>query len=283
MIDYRENFTLSPLGIIAGGDGLPGKLIAAAQNVGRSVFVLAFHGQTDPQTVRNIPHCWLELGKIEAALSALHGAGVRDLVLAGRFRRPALRKLELDRRGAKLLARLGWSGLTRLGDDGLMRVVIHELETEGFRILRVDDILNDVIAEAGQLGYHKADEEASVDIARGFSVLDTITKADIGQAVIVQQGVVLAVEAIEGTDAMIMRSAILQRPGPGGLLVKGRKLGQEERADLPVVGLGTAQAVIASGLRGIVLEAGGTLIIDQAAMIEALDKAGLFILAVKTK
>ena len=101
--------------------------------------------------------------------------------------------------------------------------------------------------------------------------------ADVGQGCVVQQGIVLAVEAIEGTDAMLTRAATLARPGPGGVLLKRVKPGQDRRADLPTIGPATIQAAAAAGLRGIAVEAGGTLLIDRAACIDAANRSGLFL------
>jgi DUF1009 family protein len=122
------------------------------------------------------------------------------------------------------------------------------------------------------------DAEALADIARATAVLRALGAVDVGQGCVVQQGIVLAVEAIEGTDAMLARAAGLARPGPGGVLVKMVKPGQDRRADLPTIGPRTIDAAHAAGLRGVAFEAGGTLFTDRTACIAQADRAGLFLL-----
>jgi hypothetical protein len=118
------------------------------------------------------------------------------------------------------------------------------------------------------------------DIGRGVTVARALGAVDVGQGCVVQQGIVLAVEAIEGTDAMLARVPGVARPGLGGVLVKLVKPGQERRADLPTIGPGTLERAAASGLRGVAFEAGGTLLTDRAGCIEAADRAGLFLIGI---
>lgn len=118
------------------------------------------------------------------------------------------------------------------------------------------------------------------DIVRGVAVVRALGAADVGQACVVQQGIVLALEAIEGTDAMLARAGALARPGPGGVLVKLVKPGQDRRADLPAIGPGTVLAAAAAGLRGIAFEAGGTILTDRPALVQAADDARLFLIGI---
>ena len=125
------------------------------------------------------------------------------------------------------------------------------------------------------------DETALADIQRGVEVLKIIGAADIGQACVVQQGIVLAVETVEGMDAMLSRISAVTRPGPAGVLVKLAKPGQERRADLPTIGVETIRQVRNAGLRGVVFEAGGTILANRSLMIEAADAAGIFLLGIQ--
>ena len=142
------------------------------------------------------------------------------------------------------------------------------------------EVLTEAVGTAGLLGRLAPDAEAQADIARGRVVVQALGRVDVGQGCIVQQGIVLAVEAIEGTDAMLARAAGLARPGPGGVLIKLVKPGQDRRADLPTIGPNTIAAAAAAGLRGIAFEAGGTLLTDRDACIAAADTAGLFLLGI---
>jgi DUF1009 family protein len=265
------------LGIIAGGGELPARLIEVCRATGREVFVIAFEGQTEPATVAGVEHAWIRLGRFGGALEALKGAGVEDLVLIGPIKRPRLGEFGLDLRAARWLAKVGAQGL---GDDGLLRAVIGALEEEGFRVLGADDLLGGLLAPAGPLGAHRPDAGAESDIARGLVVAKALGEADVGQAVVVQQGIVLGVEAVEGTDRLLMRCAELGREGPGGVLVKIKKPGQERRVDLPTVGVQTVAGAARARLRGIAVEAGGTLIVDRLAVVRTADAAGLFILGI---
>ncbi len=266
------------LGIIAGGGELPARLVEVCRASGRAVFVLAFEGQTDPATVTGVDHAWVRLGQIGPALKALHGAGVEELVLIGPVKRPGLSEIGFDLRAAQFMAKVAAQGL---GDDGLLSAAIRVLEDEGFTVIGIDEILADLLAPLGPIGAKRPDVGAESDIARGLQVLRALGAVDVGQAVVVQQGIVLGVEADEGTDGLLARCVGLAREGPGGVLVKIRKQEQERRVDLPTLGVETVAGAVRAGLRGIAVEAGGSLIIDRVAVAAAADAAGIFLLGIK--
>jgi len=145
----------------------------------------------------------------------------------------------------------------------------------------VHDLLGSLPAPEGPIGAITPDAQASADIERGFEVAHALGAVDVGQGVVVQQGIVLGLEAVEGTDALIERAGRLQREGPRGVLVKTAKPGQERRADLPTVGVATVEACARAGLRGIAVEAGMALIIDRSAVAAAAERAGLFVVGIK--
>jgi len=191
------------LGILAGGGGLPARLVEACRASGRPVFVLAFEGQTDPAAVRGVDHAWARLGAAGNSLEVLRAAGVRELVMAGAITRPSLSELRPDLRGVRFFAKVGASGL---GDDGLLRAIVDTLETEeGFRVIGIDDVMDGLLAPIGCIGALSPDEEAARDIARGVAVARALGAVDVGQAVVVQQGIVLGLEAAEGTDRLLAR------------------------------------------------------------------------------
>ncbi len=265
------------LGILAGGGPLPGYLIRACRDSARDVFVVAFENHADPDIVAEAPHEWVRLGAAGATLDLLRRHGVREVVLAGPVGRPKLRDLRPDGRGLELLSK----GLLNKGDDGVLRTVIDALEREeGYKVIGVDDVLAGVLAPAGILGTLKPDGAAQADIGRGVSVLRALGAADVGQAVVVQQGVVLGIEAVEGTDALLARCAGLRRDGAGGVLVKLPKSSQDRRADLPAVGPGTIRCAADAGLGGIAVAAGACLLFERTATIEAADGAGLFLVGI---
>jgi UDP-2,3-diacylglucosamine hydrolase len=265
------------LGIVAGGGGLPRHLIECCRAAGRDIFVLAIEGAAEPETVRGVPHAWCRIGAAAVGLALLRENNVTELVLAGGIRRPSLLSLRPDWRAAKLFARIGYRAL---GDDGLLSAVVAELEHEGFRVLGADQLLETEIAREGPLGAIRPNRQSEADIEHGLQIARTLGALDIGQAVIVQQGLVLGVEAIEGTDALIERCGAWRREGRGGVLVKTAKPGQERRADLPTIGPHTVTAAAAAGLVGIAVEARSTLLLDRAAIVAAADAAGLFVVGI---
>ena len=266
------------LGILAGSGELPLRLIDACGAADRPVFVLALEGAADPKDFVSVPHASVRLGAGAEALRLLRENNVEELVMAGPVRRPSLGSIRPDWRAAKFLARIG---LRALGDDGLLRAIIKEFELEGFRVVGVHDLLGSLPAPEGPIGAITPDAQASADIERGFEVAHALGAVDVGQGVVVQQGIVLGLEAVEGTDALIERAGRLQREGPRGVLVKTAKPGQERRADLPTVGVATVKACARAGLRGIAVEAGMALIIDRSAVAAAAERAGLFVVGIK--
>ncbi len=266
------------LGILAGNGPLPRRVADAARAAGRPVFLVAFEGQTDAATVADLPHAWVRLGETSKALEALHAAGCTEVVMAGPMKRPALSSLSLDRRSAKAIAR---AGVRVFGDDGLLSVVVEEIERDGLIVIGIEQVLGGFLMPAGTPTKIQADDRARQDAERGIGVLAALGKVDVGQAVVVQDGLLLAVEAVEGTDAMIRRTVELRREGAGPILVKGRKPGQENRADRPTIGPDTVRAAAEAGFAGIVLEADETLVIDRSTVVDLADRHGLFLLAMR--
>jgi len=239
--------------------------------------VLALTGHADPEIVGDAPADWIRLGETGTGFKRLHDQGVAEVVMIGPVRRPTIRELAPDFRTARFFAKVG---LKALGDDGLLRSVVRELEEEGFAVVGVDAVLADCLAPAGTIGGPAPDAEAEADIARGIAVALGLGALDIGQAAVVQQGIVLGVEAAEGTDRLIRRCAELRREGPGGVLVKLKKPGQDRRIDLPTIGLTTLLEAAATGLRGIAVEAGGTLVLGRQAVAAEADRLGLFVVGI---
>ena len=264
------------MGVIAGGGPLPARVAATAQAAGRPVHVVALEGYAEPALLSPYPHTPARLGAVGHILATLRAHGCRDIVLVGPVRRPSLLHLRPDAEGARLLARIGRAAFS--GDDGFLAAIVRVLGEEGFHVIGAHEILTDSVAPAGLLSRAAPDPAAEQDIARGVAVARALGQADVGQGCVVQQGIVLAVEAIEGTDAMLARAGGLRRPGPGGVLVKLVKPGQDRRADLPTLGPRTIDAAVGAGLRGIAFEAGGTLFTDRAECIARANAAGLFLL-----
>ena len=262
------------LAIVAGGGSLPLALAEACRTSERPYFLLGLEGFAEPDRLEGHPHRWGRVGAVGRVIETVLEEGAGEVAFAGNVRRPSLAALRPDLFTVRLLAR---TGRKALGDDGLMRLVTEAFEGKGLRVVEVSSILANALALPGPLGALEPDETAREDIRRGLEVAEALGRADAGQAVVVQQGIVLAIEAAEGTDRMIARASGLRREGPGGVLVKMAKPQQDRRMDLPVIGPDTVEAAAAAGLRGIAVEAGGVLVLDREAAVRLADEKGLFV------
>lgn len=281
----RDRSVMKPLGIIAGAGPIPLLLAEQCRAQGRGFFVAGIKGAASSEISR-FPHRWIGIGAVGALMRALRQHGCEEVVFIGAVRRPDLRHLKLDWGGMRFLPRYARAALG--GDDQLLRALVNEFERHGFTVIGVHEVLGDICAPAGLLGMVQPCPEDQVDIARALHVARRIGALDIGQGVVVCGGVVLAVEAAEGTDAMLSRCAQLPqglRADPDkngvkrrGVLVKLPKPGQERRIDMPAIGLTSLRLAAAAGLAGIAFEAGGTLLVDAPAMIAQADRLGMFLL-----
>jgi hypothetical protein len=257
---------------------LPGRLIEACRAARREFFVIALEGQANPETVQDAPHQWVRLGAAGTIIDLLKKEKVGEVVLAGQVRRPSLAELRPDLRASKLLLKFG--AAAAIGDGSLLTAVAQELEKEEFQVVGAHQILDTLLAPEGVQGKLGPDQVALANIQRGMAVAHGLGALDVGQAVIVQEGIVLCVEAVEGTDALIERSRALRREGAGGVLVKAKKPGQDDRLDLPAIGPRTVELAARAGLCGIAVEAGGTLLIDRDRLISDADAAGIFVIGI---
>jgi DUF1009 family protein len=263
----------SKLGIIAGSGALPGILVSSCVQSGRPHYILGISGFADDAALPHAADSWVRLGEVGKAVDAFKKAGVRDIVMAGAVRRPDFSQVKFDLKGMAFLARIAGRAL---GDDGIMRAIICEIESEGFHIVGVDEIAADLLAPAGALGKVAPESTDLAGIQRGVAEARALGQADLGQSVVVRGEHVVDVEDERGTDALIARCADM----PDSILVKVKKPQQDRRADLPVIGAATVRNAHAAGFRGIAVEAGQVLLVDRAAVVAAADAAGLFVVGV---
>ncbi|HIM41487.1 MAG TPA: DUF1009 domain-containing protein, partial [Rhodospirillales bacterium] len=269
------------LGILAGSGPLPARIVQACRDSGREYFVVAFEDQADKGAFGDDPHVWVRLGAVGKAIEHLRDAGCQELVMAGVVRRPSFAALRPDRWLTGFFAKSGAQGL---GDGSLLKTLIQTLEdSEGFLIVGADSLLPDLLAEKAVYGSVKPDRQAEDDIQCGLEAARDIGRRDIAQGAVAQLGQVLAVENENGTDALLSEVRKLRLDGPGGVLVKVKKPDQEYRVDLPTIGTATIEAASRAGLRGIAVEAGGALIVDRQAVIEAADEAGIFVIGIDSE
>ena len=268
---------VTKLAIIAGGGPLPGYLIEACKSTGREYFVLAFKGQADEQVIRDAPHSWVRLGALDKSLTILRNQKCHELVLAGTIKRPHLSQLRPDMKAARFLGR----GLLKKGDDGVLKEIIKYLEEEGFSVVGVDEIVKDLFVTNGLIGRITVTNNDKKDIAIGVNIARQIGKLDLGQAAIIRNGVVLAIEGADGTQAMLNRCSWLTSDFKSGVLVKLPKPGQEKRADMPTIGPDTVIGASEASLSGIAVAAKTTIIIESDKVSTAADSAGIFVLGIK--
>ncbi len=279
MTTTPENATpLGPLGIIAAGGAMPRRLADDVRASGRAVYIVAIREFAEAERYAGLPHRLVRLGAAGQLIEAFRAAGVRDLVMLGRARRPSLLALLPDAWTAAAMARVG-RGFFTGGDDTLLRGITRVLEEEGFSVRGVHEVRAGLTAPQGLLAGAAPDAGQAADIRRGIAVLQAMGPVDVGQAVVVQQGLVLAVEAIEGTDAMLARAGELRREGPGGVMVKLAKPSQDLRLDMPTIGPVTIERAAAAGLAGIAIDAERTLVTEREACVALAIQHGLFILS----
>ncbi|MDO8379683.1 LpxI family protein [Phenylobacterium sp.] len=273
------------LGLIAGGGTLPVEIAEHCEQEGRPVFVARLKGFAGPELNR-FPGADVGLAEVGKTIKVLKRAGCQAVCLVGNVSRPDFKALKPDLRGLAMLPAV--IAAARHGDDALLRVVLNEFAKEGFVIEGAHEAKSDLSLAKGPLGKVAPGPEHMADIERALLVAREIGRLDVGQGAVVCDGLVLAVEAEEGTDAMLRRvahvipTAIRGTPGAyRGVLAKAPKPIQETRVDLPTIGLATVQRAAAAGLAGIVGEAGRLLVLDREAVIEMADELGLFIVGVE--
>ena len=271
----------SPVGVIAGGGAMPFAVADSLAARGIAPVLFALRGNCDPVRVERFRHHWISVGQLGRATKLFRSEGCRDLIFIGTLMRPALSEIRLDWGTVRVIGRILAS--FRGGDDHLLSGIGRILEQDGFRMVGIRDVAPDVLMPEGAVTRATPDPVATSDIAKGREVLRALSPFDIGQAVVVIDGHVVAVEDIEGTDGLLARVVRLRgegrlRTGMGrGVLVKAPKSGQDLRFDLPTVGPKTIEGAAKAGLAGIAIIAGHTIAADSQAMIEAADRAGLFI------
>lgn len=271
---------MSRLGLIAGGGALPLSVAARCEAEGRPVFVVRLAGFADPHLSRypGIEAGMAEIGKV---LAALKKAGCDAVCFAGIVSRPDFKSLKPDFKGMTLLP--GIIAEAAKGDDALLRKILSVFEAEGYAIEGADDILGGETLPAGALGAVQPTAAQLEDLRKALYVAEKSGELDIGQGAVVCDGLVLAVEAQEGTDAMLARVAGLPAdlrgtpPARKGALGKAPKPIQDLRVDMPVMGSRTVELAAAAGLAGVGGIAGKLIVIDHAAMVEAADRLGLFV------
>jgi UDP-2,3-diacylglucosamine hydrolase len=266
---------MSKLGIIAAKGSLVEELVEYAVNTD-GAFIVALEGEADPKMVSKLDHIWVKLGEVGKAVTAMKEAGVKEVVIIGSLYKPDIFKIKVDFLGAKLLAIIAKNKF--FGDNNLFLTIAGFLENQGFKLIGVHEILRHLVVEEGVFTKIKPDAQDEIDIELGIEVVRQLGKLDIGQSAIVENKVVLSVEAIEGTDALIQRSAEYKRDNKmSGILVKFSKPDQELRIDLPTIGINTIKNLHEAGFKGLIIESKKTIFLDQEKVIEYANKHKMFV------
>ncbi len=248
---------------------------------GGSVHIVGVKGEAD-QSIERFPHTWANWGQIGLMLGTLREKGGGEMVIAGTVKRPDLFKIRPDLGFFRVLPEL--LRMLKGGDDSVLTRVVKLLERYGLTVRGAHEVAPGLLARSGQLGAIALDQQALADAALGHAVRQVLGPLDAGQAVVVADGVVLAIEGPEGTDRMLARVRDLAGPHASarrGVLTKGPKPKQELRVDMPVVGARTIDGLVEAGLAGVVLEAGSVLLLDRAEAIAKANAAGCALAALE--
>lgn len=260
------------LGIIAGSGALFSLVLQEAFEKNYQPVVVSF---SEIEADFDLPHLQTALGKIGEILDFLKTHRVKKLIFAGRIQRPSLMNLSVDGAGLKWIQKLGMKAFG--GDDVLLKGITELLREEGFDVIGPKDFLPNLILKAGLYTKTLPSAEDEADIIRGCDVLNALSSADVGQACVVQEGLVLGVEAIEGTQNLIKRCKEFKRHAVGGVLIKLAKNGQSTLLDLPTIGPDTIEAMHQCKLRGLTISAHTTQVLNFHKVIELCDTYKIFL------
>ncbi len=272
------------IALVCGGGALPGAVAEAITRRGLRPVMFAIRGWADPKMVEPYAHHWVALGQLGRFLRLARAEHCHEAVLIGALLRPPLSKLRLDWYTLRLMPSM--IRIFRGGDDRLLSGMARLSEQAGLRIIGVADVAPEVLMPGGVLGRHQPTARDRADIARALDMIAALGPFDVGQAAVIANNHVLAVEAAEGTDNMLNRLVELRAQrrvtsAPGtGVLVKAPKPDQDRRFDLPAIGPRTVANVARAGLGGIAVTAGSTIVAEPAETIAAADRSGIFLVGV---
>jgi UDP-2,3-diacylglucosamine hydrolase len=275
---------LEPLAIICGGGSFPGAIAEAVARRGRRPVMFAVRGWADPKVIERYAHHWIAIGQAGRFFRLTRAEHCREALFIGTLLRPPLTQIRLDWQSIRLMPRM--VQYFRGGDDRLLSGLAKLIEDGGVRMVGVRDVAPEIIVPEGVLGGLQPSARDYADIARGLKLIAALGPFDVGQAAIVANDHVLAVEAAEGTDNLLARIADLRRQGRVtissgvGVLVKAPKPGQDRRFDLPAIGPQTVENVARAGLAGVAVAAGSTIIAEPAQVIAAANRAKIFFVGV---
>jgi len=275
VIDPQTRAPAETIGLIAGGGQFPLLVAEAAKRRGLGVVAVAHLGETDPSLSEKVDEViWIRLGQLGQLIKALKKRNVKKGLMAGTItKRRMFEDIRPDLKGLAVISKLAL-----FHDDGILRAVADELAREGIEIVSSTQYLPELVARQGCLTKRKPNKSEKEDIDFGFQVAKELGRLDIGQCVVVKKKTILAVEAIEGTDAAIRRGGDLAREG--AVVVKVSKPDQDLRFDVPAVGLGTLKTMGEVKAAALAVESGKTLLFDKDEMITYADQLHIAVVSV---
>jgi UDP-2,3-diacylglucosamine hydrolase len=280
-----EDGARGPLAIICGGGSFPAAVADAVAARGRRPVMFGLKGWAEPQVIARYAHHWIAIGQAGRFFRLAKAENCREVLFIGTVLRPPIKDLRLDWHTIRLMPRV--IRFFRGGDDKLLSGVAGVAESGGLRVVGVKDVAPELFVPEGVLGRHHPSDRDHTDIARALKLISTLGPFDVGQAAVVSDGHVIAVEASEGTDHMLARISELRglgrvtSPIGVGVLVKAPKPGQDRRFDLPSIGPRTIDLVAKAGLAGIAVTAGSTMIAEAEQTIAGADRRRIFVVGVR--
>jgi len=266
---------MGTIGLIAGSGGFPALFAEGARRAGHRVVAAAHVNQTEKSLERHVDALtWVKLGQFGKVVEALKAGGATQAVMLGAITKKRFFIDTLpDAIGLELMARVAIRS-----DDTLLRAIADMLEERGLPVIDPTPFLGEALAPEGVMGRHRPTEEELADAGYGLELARAVGRLDLGQTVVVKDRAGVAVEAMEGTDACILRGGELARRA---VVVKAVKPQQDRRFDLPAVGPSTIESMKKAGCRVLAVEAGATLVMERDEMIRLADKAGIAVVGLR--
>lgn len=275
MAEQNLNKTSKYAFIVGNGD-LPKIALNEAKNQNLDFVIAAIKGLSPKEYVSPYNHFWFGIGELQLLIDNLKHHKVDTIVMMGAIKRPSLFAIKFDNLGKEVIKQY----INKIsGDNSILLMVINIFEQYGFKVIGVQSITNKILSPQGEQTKIGIDDYRD-DITNGFKIAKELSKLDIGQSIVFQQNMVIAVEAVEGTREMILRSKKLIKKGRSAILIKVHKANQDSRVDLPTIGEKTICEVKKAGLKGIVIEANKTIILNKENTIKLANKYKIFIIAV---
>ncbi len=271
--------SIENLAIIAGKGQIPSMILKKCKKDGIKHKLFLLNGENYEVNYEKEDPTVLKYGEISKLIDILKTENISNIIMAGGVTKPDFKSIKVDGKSAKLLAKILTKRL--LGDDSVLASVIKFFEKEGFKIVKIQDFLDDVVTKKGELTKIKPSKEDFENIKIAKNAISHFSKFDVGQSLLIAQKQIIAIEAAEGTDEMIKRCKNLDiKYKNAAILVKTNKKNQSDKADLPTIGAKTVENCVKNGVKGIAIQSKLTLILEKEKVIDLANKNGIFIVAI---